>query len=127
MVETSADRLAATQGAIDNALEALDRSASLCALTTLANAGYEYDLLQPTAAVPTINGLNPRVRCRMLGGAITGVEDFALVLTADRDSGSRSGAILNINGSTTPRKVIDGPVFMAQRPASPTRCHWVRR
>jgi hypothetical protein len=116
VVESSADRLAATQGAVDNALEALDRSASLCALTTLANAGYEYDLLQPTSAVPTINGLNPRVRCRTLGGAITGVEDFALVLTADPGTGSRDGAILNIDGSATPRKVIDGPVFMALRP-----------
>lgn len=117
-VEESADRLAAANGAMDNALEALDRNASLCALTTLANAtdGYEYDLLSPTAAVSTINGVNPTIRCRTIGGAITGVEEFALILTGDPGTGARDGAILNIDGSTTPRKVIDGPVFMALTP-----------
>lgn len=122
VVEESADRLAAANGAMDNALEALDRNASLCALTTLANAtgGYEYDLLSPTAAVSTINGVNPRVRCRTIGGAVTGVEEFALILTGDPGTGARGGAILNIDGSTTPRKVVNGPVFMATRPVEPS-------
>jgi type II secretory pathway pseudopilin PulG len=117
VVERSADRLAAANGAMDNALEALDRGTSLCALTTLANGdGYQYDLLQPAAAVNSINGINPRIHCRTMGAAVTGIEEFALVLTGDPGTGSRTGAILNVAGSDTPRKVIDGPVFMGQRP-----------
>lgn len=117
VVERAADRLAAANGAMDNALEALDREASLCALTTLANAGYEYDLLQPTATVNEINGLNPRVRCQNVGTtSVTGIEEYAVVITGDPGTGARQGAMLTISGSTTPRKVIDGPVFMAQRP-----------
>jgi hypothetical protein len=117
VVERSADRLAAANGAMDNALEALDRRTSPCALTTLANgAGYGYDFLQPAASVNAINGINPRVHCRSTGAAVTGVEEFALVLTGDPGTGLRDGAILNVAGSATPRKVIDGPVFMGQRP-----------
>ncbi len=118
VVEESADRLVAANGAMDNALEALDRNASLCALTTLANAadGYEYDLLSPTAAVSTINGVNPSIRCRTIGGAVTGVEEFALILTGDPGTGARDGAILNVAGSNDLRKVIDGPVFMGESP-----------
>lgn len=116
VVEQSADRLATANGAMDNALESLDRGSSPCVLTTLANAGYEYDMLDPAAPVNAINGINPRVRCQSIGTATTGVEEFAVVLTGDPGTGTRSGALLTVNGSTTPRKVIDGPVFMAQRP-----------
>jgi hypothetical protein len=116
VVERSADRLATVNGALDNALEAVDRRASPCTLTTLANAGYEFDLLSPTAAVSTINGLNPRIRCQSLGAAISGVEEYALVLTGAAGTGTRSGALLNVEGSITPRKVVDGPVFLAQPP-----------
>jgi hypothetical protein len=120
IVEQSADRLAAANGALDNALEALDREASLCALTTLANGGYEYDLLAPTAAVSSINGINPRIGCRTVGGTVTGVEEFAVVITGDSGTGQRSGALLTIDGSSTPRKLIDGPVFMDRPPEEPS-------
>lgn len=118
VVERSADRLATANGAMDNLLEEIERGKSLCTLTTLANTGYEYDLLDPAAAVPAINGVNPRVRCQTIGGPITGVENFALILTGDPGTGVRSGALLTLDGSSTPRKVISGPVYMAQRPNS---------
>jgi hypothetical protein len=116
VVEQSADRLATADGALDNVLEAIDRNASLCTLTPLASqpGGYTFSLL---TGGDTINDIVPTVTCRALGGDVTGVEEYALVLTGDPGIGTRVDALLEARGSTTPRKVIDGPVYMAQPPS----------
>lgn len=117
VVERSGDRLAAANGAIDTTLEAIDRQASLCALTPVANqpGGYTYEL------GATINGIEPTITCRSTGPDVTGVEEFALVLTSPGDLNPNSlirDALLDVsNGGTgDERKVIDGPVFMARPP-----------
>lgn len=115
-VEYSADRLASANGAMDNILESIDRETSPCVLTTLANGGYQYDLLDASATVSDINGINPTLRCDNLGAPITGIEEFALIITGDPGTGARGGEMLNVSGSSTPRKVIDGPVYMGDRP-----------
>ncbi len=116
VVEQSAERLAAANAGMDSALEALGRNASLCALTTRANSVYETDDL------PTINGITPSVRCRTIidsgHGPVTGVEEFALILTGDRGTGSRDGPMLWVRPAPTTRKVIDGPVFMDLPPST---------
>ncbi len=118
-VERSGDRLAAADAALDNTLEAIDRSASLCALTPLVNTGgYTFDLGHE------INGIEPTITCRSIGPSpVTGVEEFALVLTSDADETTvqLGDALLNFveGGTGSQRKVIDGPVYFA-RPPNPT-------
>lgn len=117
-VERSGDRITAAGGGLDNALEAIERHASLCTLTALANqpAGYTFDL------DIEINGLAPSITCRLTSGPpITGTEEFALVLTSPGDLNPPAligDALLNITdgGTGARRKVIDGPVFMARPP-----------
>lgn len=118
VVERSADRLAAANGALDNTLEAIDRKASLCALSPLANqpGGYTFELGDE------INGIEPTITCRSTGITdVTGVEEFALVLTSAGDLNPSSlinDALLNVTqgGASANRKVVDGPVFMALPP-----------
>lgn len=121
VVERSADRLAAANGALDNTLEAIDRKASLCALSPLANqpGGYTFELGDE------INGIEPTITCRSTGITdVTGVEEFALVLTSprsfygDNPDGLLNDALLNVTqgGASANRKVVDGPVFMALPP-----------
>jgi hypothetical protein len=111
VVESSADRLAAADGAMDNALEDLERGSSVCALTSLASgAGYTYDLGDQ------INGIEPQITCQTVGGEVNAVDAFAIIITGD---GGQTGDLLTItNGgnSEQARKVFEGPVYMARTP-----------
>jgi hypothetical protein len=114
VVEASADRLAAADGAMDNALEALGRNASVCSLTTLANGTpYTFPLGGPEAA---INGIVPTITCQTDGGEVNAVDAFALIITGD---GGQTGDLLTItNGGLSPqaRKVFEGPVYLGRTP-----------
>lgn len=109
VVERSTERFAAAGGALDNALEAIDRRASPCILTPRVNDGIDVPI------APAINDTTTVVRCE--GEDVTGVEELALVLTGDPGTGLRDGAMLRTRGASTPRRVVDGPVFIAGPPA----------
>ena len=120
VVERSADRFTAAEGAIDNVLEAIDRNASLCTLSTLPNqsGGHTFPLGYE------INGIEPMIECRSIGTNITGVEEFSLILTSRGDLNDPlpepvlGDALINFTegGFGSQRKVIDGPVYMARPP-----------
>jgi hypothetical protein len=112
VVEESADRLAAADGAMDNALEEFSRGTSPCVLTQLAGVpgGYTYSLHD------SINGINPEVTCEVVGGDVNAVDAFAVVLTGEN---GQSGPLLDIRnggGSNNADKTFEGPVYMAKPP-----------
>jgi hypothetical protein len=113
-VEASAARVAAANGAMDNALEALGRNASPCSLTALANGRpYTFPLGGPEAA---INGIVPTITCATVDGEINAVDAFAVIITG---AGGQTGDLLTItNGgaSEQARKVFDGPVYLGRTP-----------
>ena len=119
-VEASADRLATANGAMDNALEDLDRGASRCALSGIPSqsGGLTFSLGD------TINGMNPTVNCQVIGGTIAAVDQYAVIMTG---ANGQSGPLLEItNGgnSAQAQKVFTGPIYMARTPtdlgATPT-------
>jgi len=111
VVEASADRLSAADGAMDNALEDLERGSSVCALTSLSSgSGYTYSLGD------NINGVEPTITCQAVGGNVNAVDAFAVIITGD---GGQSGPLLTItNGgnSAQAQKTFEGPVYMAKTP-----------
>lgn len=113
VVEASADRLAAADGAMDNALEAIDRGSSPCTLTGLGSSGgsgFTYPLGD------TVNGIEPTINCVAVGGDVNAVDAFAIIITGD---GGQTGPLLNItNGGNSPQaqKIFEGPVYMARTP-----------
>ncbi len=97
---------------MDNALEALDRGSSICALSDLANnpAGYSYQL------GATINDIDPTITCTAVGGDINAVDAFAVIITG---AGGQTGPLFRItNGGNSPQaqKVFEGPVYMGKPP-----------
>jgi hypothetical protein len=114
VVEQSAARLATADGAMDNALEALSRNTSLCALSSLSSqtGGYTYQLGD------TINGIDPTINCTAVGGAVKAVDAFAVILTG---AGGQTGPLLTVtNGgsSAQAQKTFEGPVYVARVPSS---------
>ncbi|MDJ0770136.1 MAG: hypothetical protein QNJ12_15145 [Ilumatobacter sp.] len=110
VVEASADRLAAADGATDNALEAIDRGSSPCTITALGASGYTYPLGD------TVNDIDPSITCQVVGGQVNAVDSFAVIITGD---GGQTGPLLEItNGGSSPQaqKVFEGPVYLARTP-----------
>jgi hypothetical protein len=113
VVEASADRLAAADGAMDNALEAIDRGSSPCTLTGLGSSGgsgFTYPLGD------TVNDIEPTINCVAVGGDVNAVDAFAIILTGD---GGQTGPLLWVtNGGNSPQaqKIFEGPVYMARTP-----------
>lgn len=105
VVERSSDRLASANAAIDTVLESIDRRASLCTMSTLANGGHTF-----TLGVP-VNGIDPSITCTSIGAPITGIEEYALILT---DDGSTTDELIEFldGGLGATEKVIDGPVYL---------------
>lgn len=127
VVEASADRLAAADGAMDNALEDIDRKSSLCTLSGASSApgGYSYTMFeQAVVSAPgeqaTINGLDPTVTCEVIGGQVNAVDAFAVIITGE---GASSIPLLDIESGAGDEKVFEGPVYIAAPPrdSSPGR------
>jgi hypothetical protein len=109
-VEQSADRLSTANGAMDNALEDIQRNASSCVL---------FD--QDYAVTDTINGITAQVDCSWQGGDVSLIDRFAVIITGD--GAGRTGPMLRItNGgnSANAEKVFEGPVYMGQTPSAST-------
>ena len=114
VVEQSADRLATVDGATDNALEALSRNTSLCALSALSSqpGGYTYQLGDQ------INGIDPTINCTAVGGGVKAIDAYAVIMTG---AGGQTGPLLTIaNGgsSAQAQKTFEGPVYLARTPNS---------
>lgn len=103
VVEARADRLAASQAAMDDAIEQLElkRAFSLCA-TEAGVSGVTHDFPEP------INDSTVTVTCRLANSSVSDNEGFALVVTGE---GVNSGTeFLEFDNGGTPE--ITGPVFV---------------
>ncbi len=112
VVESSADRLAAANSAMDNALEDIRRGTSPCTSTTFTNGtSFSYGLSDP------INGIRPTITCTVVGNDVTPVDAFALILTgAERNSGDQTGELLTVTGAASDIKKVHGPIYLAEPP-----------
>jgi hypothetical protein len=103
--ERASDRLASANGAMDSALEDLERGVGPCLLF-----GQDYTVTD------TVNDLSPDVDCDWVGGRFNVGDLFAVVMTG---AGGQTGPLLTVtNGgsSANAEKVFEGPVYMAKRP-----------
>ncbi len=106
VAERSSDRLAAANGAMDSALEDLERGVGPCLLF-----GQDYQASDP------INDIKSDIDCTWVGGRFNVGDLFAIVMTGAGQG--RTGPLLNVtNGgnSANAQKVFEGPVYMADTP-----------
>ena len=108
VAERSSDRLASANGAMDSALEDLERGVGPCKLF-----GQDY------AVSDSVNGMKSAVRCNWVGGRFNVGDLFAIVMTGA--GAGRTGPLLNVtNGgnSANAEKIFEGPVYMASTPTA---------
>ena len=108
VAERSSDRLATAGGAMDSALEDLQRGVGPCKLF-----GQDYTVTD------SVNGMKSAVRCNWVGGRFNVGELFAIVMTGAGEG--RTGPLLTVtNGGNSPNaeKIFEGPVYMASTPTS---------
>lgn len=102
--EASADRLAAAQGGMDNALERIERGESPCVTQTVQNgSSVSYTMPAP------LNGIFPEITCTVVDGDLTGIESHAVVLTG---SNGQSGPLLSITEAASTAKAFRGNVYL---------------
>lgn len=101
VVEARAGRLAAAQGALDDALEQLSVGNPIC--STAGPAGLD------TTFPETVNGATVVVNCRAVGTTLPAPDGWALVITGEGAPAGNS-TLLDIDNSSL--KEISGPVFL---------------
>ena len=104
--ERASDRLASANGAMDSALEDLERGVGPCLLF-----GQDYTITD------TVNDLTSEVECTWVGGRFNVGDLFAVVMTGA--GAGRGGPLLNVtNGgsSANAEKIFEGPVYIADTP-----------
>jgi len=104
--ERASDRLASANGAMDSALEDLERGVGPCLLF-----GQDYTITD------TVNDLTSEVECTWVGGRFNVGDLFAVVMTGA--GAGRTGPLLNVtNGgnSANAEKIFEGPVYVADTP-----------
>ncbi len=105
VVESRSDRLAASQAAMDDAIEQLSLRHGISVCATDAGTGTGVSNLFPE----TINDANVTVHCELTGGTLPTSEGFALAVTGE---GVSSGlTLLEFNNGDKPE--IDGPIFVS--------------
>jgi Tfp pilus assembly protein PilX len=107
IVEASAERLAAANAAMDNALEDIQRGTSFCTTTDAAGGatGYTYPMTD------TVNGITPSINCHSTSGDLNVTDSYAVMLTG---AGGQTGPLLTVtNGGD---KTFTGRVYMAHEP-----------
>lgn len=102
VVEARAKRLAAAQGAMDDALEQLSIRSSLCA-TAAGSAGIDVPFPEQ------VNGADVSVSCRIVGNAMPPTDGWAIVVTG-LGAPSSDSPTLEFTLGGTPE--IHGPVFV---------------
>jgi hypothetical protein len=106
--ERASDRLATANGAMDSALEDLERGVGPCLLF-----GKDYEMTD------TVNDLTAQVECTWVGGRFNVGDLFAVVMTGA--GAGRTGPLLTVtNGgnSANAEKIFEGPVYVADTPRS---------
>jgi hypothetical protein len=99
--EERADRFAAAQGAMDNAIERLEIKRSLCGTNTGVGS-----ITEPFPEL--INGATATVTCQSIGGTSGDVDGWAVVLTG---VGNPTNDLVTESGGGK-EKYIGGPVWM---------------
>lgn len=110
VVEAQAGRLAAAQGAMDDALEQLSVRSSVCSTQAGAGAGVNVDFPE------TINGASVTVNCRIATGEVPSGDFFALGVTGE-GAPANSSPIFRFTLGGKPE--IGGPVYV-QSPSRTT-------
>jgi hypothetical protein len=108
VAERTSDRLASANGAMDSALEDLERGVGPCKLF-----GQDYTVTD------SVNGLNSNIDCNWVGGRFNVGDLFAIVMTGA--GAGRTGPLLTVtNGgnSANAEKIFEGPVYMASTPTA---------
>ena len=108
VAERSSDRLASANGAMDSALEDIERGVGPCKLF-----GQDYTVTE------SVNGLKSNVDCNWVGGRFNVGDLFAIVMTGAGEG--RTGPLLTVtNGgnSANAEKIFEGPVYMASTPTA---------
>ena len=109
VAERSSDRLASASGAMDSALEDIQRGVGPCLLF-----GQDY------IVTDVVNEMSSKVDCTWVGGRFNVGDLFAVVMTG---AGGATGPLLTVtNGgeSDNAQKVFEGPVYMAKTPGPST-------
>ena len=110
VAERSSDRLASANGAMDSALEDLERGVGPCMLF-----GQDYTVTD------SVNDMKSAVDCTWVGGRFNVGDLFAVVMTGA--GAGRTGPLLTVtNGgnSANAEKTFEGPVYMAATPSAST-------
>lgn len=103
VVEARAGRLAAAQGALDDAIEQLTLQNPIC--PTAGGAGIDVPFPEP------INGANVVVNCQLSGTTLPELEGWAIVVTGE---GAPSGTSPIFDLDNSQPIEIGGPVFVQQ-------------
>jgi hypothetical protein len=107
IVESRADRLAAADGAMRFGVENLRNFKTLC--TTKAGTGGGFTTVFP----PTINGSTSDVTCRRVGGTISDLQGWGVVVTGEGvPNGQPYFTTKGAGGSTGNIKTFNGPVYI---------------
>lgn len=110
VAEASADRLSSANGALDSALEDLERGVGPC-----IEHGQDYTITD------SVNGIQSNIDCSFVAGPFKVGEVFAVAMTGAGQG--RTGPLLTItNGgnSAQAEKTFEGPVYMAATPSAST-------
>ncbi len=108
VAEASSDRLSAATGALDSALEDLERGVGPC-----LEHGQDYTITD------SVNGIESTIDCNFIAGPFKVGEVFAVAMTGAGDG--RTGPLLRVtNGGNSAQavKTFEGPVYMANVPSS---------
>lgn len=106
VVENRADRLAAADGGLRYGVERLRNFESLC--TTRAGTGGGFTTIFP----PQLNGADTSVTCRRVGGDISDVQGWGVVITGA--NAPASTALFTVSGSAAgDNKKLRGPVYVS--------------
>lgn len=108
VVEQRADRLAAADGGLRYGIEKLRNFQTLC--TTQAGTGGGFTTVFP----PEINGATAAVTCRRVGGGISDIQGWGVVVTGEGvPPGLPFFTTKGAGGSTGNVKTFSGPVYVA--------------
>ncbi len=103
VAEARAGRLAAAQGAMDDALEQLSLRSSLCA-TAAGATGIDVPFPE------VVNGSDVVVTCRIVGGALPPADGWAIVITGE---GAPNDSSPTFEFALGGKPEINGPVFLS--------------
>lgn len=104
VTEGRADRLSAAEGGMRDIVERLSEDGSLCTTGVGAGAGVDINVL------PDINGADVYVNCQAVGGTLSNISSWAVVVTGNGGVPNQRGLETQSGASVT--KVFGGPTYV---------------